>query len=843
VGRVNVIGSNALLSVNGAIELGHTSGGAGTSNTFGILLVNGGTLQANAIVAGQGSGPNVLELNNASLVLPTSAGTPTSPIASVALTNSSLQLSVTGNTSNIVAGTLTTGGGGNFINIVALPAVSFFPAQFTLLKYSGAIGGAGYDFVLTGLSGGAYCGGYLSNNLANASVDLVLTNCIVPDSFLTWDGTVDGDWDVETANWKNNIQTDLTYADGASVLFNDNASGTTTITLSDVLMPSSVTVSNNAEPYTFVGPGSLSDGASLVKQGTNVLILDNQTPNDFTGGINISAGTLQVGNNDSNGTLPPGNVNNNGTLAFARSDNLVVANTISGSGNLLQNGTNILTLSSANTFTGGVIVAQGTLQIANASALGATNNGVLVAPGATLDFNHFNIGLEPVSVSGAGVGGNGALVDNSGNSGFLSPQTLAYVTLTGDTAFGGTGRWDLRSATTTVTNAALSTGGYGYNLTKVGTNQVSLVAVLMDPALGNIDVQGGILSVEKVTTSLGNPTNTLSISNSATLQFYQVSNVLNKVLVMKDGATVYNSSGLNTFGGPVTLLGSNTFNVAGTWLKFTNSLSGAGSLVKMGNGPLYLTAPNSYSGDTSVNAGALVLSGSAALGNGAHITLAPGATLDVSGRSDGTLTLSSGQALQGGGTVLGSVSALPTTTVSPGYAGLATLVITNLVSLQGTTVMDINGATNDLITGAASITYGGTLNLVFAPGSLALSNSFKLFNAVNYSGGFSTIVPPTPGTGLAWDASQLTASGVVGVTTAPRPIITSSFVSAGGFILGGTNGIPNAPFCVLASTNLAQPLSTWIRTATNFFKPDGTFVITNSLEPAQSQQFYLLQLQ
>src|SRR4029077_8647442 len=107
-----------------------------------------------------------------------------------------------------------------------------------------------------------------------------------------------------------------------------------------------------------------------------------------------------------------------------------------------------------------------------------------------------------------------------------------------------------------------------------------LVAVSVDSALGDIDVQAGVLSVEKVTSSLGNPVNTLSVSNGATLQFFQVSNVFTKILALKDGATVLNNSGSNTFGGPVMLLGSNTLNAGGTWLKLTNVLSGPGSLIK-----------------------------------------------------------------------------------------------------------------------------------------------------------------------------------------------------------------------------------------------------------------------
>src|SRR5262249_43671953 len=123
----------------------------------------------------------------------------------------------------------------------------------------------------------------------------------------------------------------------------------------------------------------------------------------------------------------------------------------------------------------------------------------------------------------------------------------------------------------------------------------------------DIEVRAGVLSVEKTTTSLGNPSNTLSVSNGATLQFYQVSNVLNKVLVLKDGATVFNNNGTNTFGGPVTLQGSNSFNAGGVWLKLTNVLNGPGSLVKIGTSLLFLSASNTYIGNTLVNAGTLAL--------------------------------------------------------------------------------------------------------------------------------------------------------------------------------------------------------------------------------------------
>jgi hypothetical protein len=180
IGRVNVSGAGAVLVVNNTIELGHTSGGDGTTNTFGTLYINGGTVLANAIVIGAGSISNTLAMNGGTLNLATTAGTPAAPINKVALTNSTLLFAAATGSTNLVAAALVTGGVGNSISVASLPNVTIFPAQFPLIQYSGAIAGAGYNFVLGALPAGAYCGGYLSNNVANRSIDLVITNCQGP---------------------------------------------------------------------------------------------------------------------------------------------------------------------------------------------------------------------------------------------------------------------------------------------------------------------------------------------------------------------------------------------------------------------------------------------------------------------------------------------------------------------------------------------------------------------------------------------------------------------------------------------------------------------------------------
>lgn len=174
-GHVNVNGPNALLVINSTLTLGATSGGAGSANTFGALNVSGGTVLANAIAAGAGSVSNSIVVNKGRLTVTNTIGTQALGIGSISLTNATLQLFVTNGQVNLTATNLATGGASNTLNIASLPALGNQPAQFALLKYAGGIGGAGCNFTLGFLpGGGTNCGGYLSNNVAASSVDLLV---------------------------------------------------------------------------------------------------------------------------------------------------------------------------------------------------------------------------------------------------------------------------------------------------------------------------------------------------------------------------------------------------------------------------------------------------------------------------------------------------------------------------------------------------------------------------------------------------------------------------------------------------------------------------------------------
>src|SRR5260370_22865330 len=216
VGIVN-IGSNATLSVNSTLTLAALTGTL-TSGSAGTINVNGGAVVANNILGGGGA--STIGLKNGGLTLSGTGGTVAAPISILATTNSafSLALASASSSNNIVVTSLTTGGTTNIINITSAPAFPSYPVQIPLVKYSGSIGGAGYNFG-TGALPTLYAG-HLVNNSANHTIDLLLT---AGSSTLTWTRSSSGNWDTGTANWTSGGPA-VDYADGDFVQFSERAS-------------------------------------------------------------------------------------------------------------------------------------------------------------------------------------------------------------------------------------------------------------------------------------------------------------------------------------------------------------------------------------------------------------------------------------------------------------------------------------------------------------------------------------------------------------------------------------------------------------------------------------------
>ena len=189
-----------------------------------------------------------------------------------------------------------------------------------------------------------------------------------------------------------------------------------------------------------VGAGRL----DKVDVGTLVLAGNNT----YTGGTQVSGGTLQLGNGGTSGTIV-GDVTNNATLAFNRSDANTFAGTISGSGAVTQIGSGNTTLAAVNTYAGGTIVSAGTLTGSAASFGSGT-----ISDNATLVINQ----LASATMANA-INGNGSLVKRgAGAVNYIGTGTLSGATTVAQGTLAVNG--SLANSALTVANGA-TLGGSG----------------------------------------------------------------------------------------------------------------------------------------------------------------------------------------------------------------------------------------------------------------------------------------------------------------------------------------------------------------------------------------------
>ncbi|HRT57493.1 MAG TPA: hypothetical protein P5038_12770, partial [Candidatus Paceibacterota bacterium] len=466
----------------------------------------------------------------------------------------------------------------------------------------------------------------------------------------------------------------------------------------------------------------------------------------------------------------------------------------------------------------------------------------------TLDGNAKNLGLEPLILQGAGVGGRGALVNGTTDQN----DTSRNVTLAGDTVI----RTEATLGIRTSQDSDPGLRGNGYKLTKLGAGAVNLnggsnvsgITNYWDPDLGDIEIIEGQLSFQR-RINLGRPANTVTVHTNGVLHFYSlttetppVKNVqLNSGMIACGGGA---TGDINAFGGPIYIAsGSNVLRaVAGTILKLSGSITGPGNLhcVSAAGSIVALGASSTHSGITEVASGTLMLDPGGALTATPEIRVRSGATFDVTAVAPWVLGAS--QTLTGSGAVNGSVVA--NGTVSPGTS-IGTLTFNNDLTLGGVTVMEVTkdtGLASDGVVVNGSLTYGGKLEVVLAGTvPLAVNDTFQLFNApAGLSGSFSQIVLPPAYT---WDTSQLGVDGRIRVTgVAAPPQITTVTVAGGTVTLSGSGGTPGGTYYVLSSTNVGLPLASWTALITNLFDGTGKFTYSMPVNPGEPQRFFRLQM-
>jgi autotransporter-associated beta strand protein len=567
------------------------------------------------------------------------------------------------------------------------------------------------------------------NNTANNSIDLLVTT-----TGLEWTGTNSSSWDYSTYNWldPDGASQDI-YADGDAVNFSDITTNYT-VSIPATVTPGGITV-NTTSNYFFGGPAGISGSASLIKTGPGILTIANSN-NVFTGGTFINQGTLQLADMNYGYPYPGGALNDNGGVV-----------TVANGGTLDVNG----------------------IEVPNYQSYGPDGYNVYI--------------------TGAGVNGNGALVNN--NTSNNDNADAGYVTLTGNATVGGLGDVNVRHGV----SPQLTSQSGAYTLTKVGSGQFRVrYNTVVSTNFGNINILQGIVSYESSNTNgFGDPTKTIFIGSGAGFALGTSTAPFKKQIIASNNATIYCYGGGSVLATPVTLVGgaitinANYFNA----ITFSNVLSGPAGVNISYNSPVTFAAPNTYTGATYVSdcnaapGSILHLIGYGSITNSSGIQLqgtqsgqAYAGGLDVSGRVDGTLTLVNNQTFRGdnGSYVNGSVVATSGATLTPGgLNNIQYFNVSNNVTLSaGSTVVadvsiDTGSPSNDVINVTGALSYGGTLQLnPSGTAPLTAGSAFKLFNFGSQSGNFATLAG-SPGTGLGWTFNPATGVATVVQTLPSTP--------------------------------------------------------------------------
>jgi autotransporter-associated beta strand protein len=223
----------------------------------------------------------------------------------------------------------------------------------------------------------------------------------------TWTGTASPLWS-DPANWETGVP-----GNGDNLLFPLNVTNQTT--MNDLPV----------DPMRVFGAISVTGGnyflagnAIHLKSGINV----------SGGSAIVSLGVTLAGSQSFVGVTMSGPIDLAGnTLTIDGPSDSSISGVISGAGALVKNGSGVYQISGNNSYTGSTTINAGAFSLAHGSALGSPADGTTVANGATVNLLGGITVPEPLTLTGRGNVGGGALRSFSGGTN----TSTGDITLTG----------------------------------------------------------------------------------------------------------------------------------------------------------------------------------------------------------------------------------------------------------------------------------------------------------------------------------------------------------------------------------------------------------------------------
>ncbi|MFM9818067.1 UNVERIFIED_CONTAM: autotransporter-associated beta strand repeat-containing protein, partial [Spiribacter pallidus] len=258
--------------------------------------------------------------------------------------------------------------------------------------------------------------------------------------------------------------------------------------------------------------------------------------------------------------------------------------------------------------------------------------------------------------------------------------------------------------------------------------------------------------------------------------------------------------------------------------------SGAG-LTKQGGGTLKLTANNTFTGDTTIEAGTLQIGDggpAGALGSDS-IKIGDGATLDIR-RSDsytlsGDITDTAGTPSTGGSVAIDSSGGTITLSGNNSYSG-GTTVTAGVLKAGSDLTTDVSGTVTGGAFGLGKSAAGDGLITVAAGAELDL-NSYTISNDLNLSGG------GVNGGALNHSGSdKATVTGDITLAAAGTVIKSTGDLTLGGDLITGFPPAPGSPLTLefdnAGRVDLASDLT--LTTDTKIISGAGTLRLAGSID-------------
>ena len=522
---------------------------------------------------------------------------------------------------------------------------------------------------------------------------------------------------------------------------------------------------------TFTGSGnysgSLSLGSGSVTVNSNTATMVLTSGNYYGGGTYLVAGAIDIGNSSALGS---GTVYLQGGSLGAVSGPVNLSNFITGGALILPANSSILELSGgSNSFTGPIIIQSGaTLQLDTPGAIGGLNPAnpstgfAIVTSGASLSVkdNGGSLGLNggtpggaPIllTLTGSGIGGNGALTTPANTSGTWAGNINASGPITIAPGIGST--LVLSGA---ITSPSSGSGAilYASNKNDSGNSVITLAppSASSNTYTGESQVAGdygGTFAALTVGLGSANGFSTASGLNLVAGGTGQASVELNgynqSVQYLAGGGGNFQIS--NTAATTSILSISNGNTSAGAAQTFAAPIIGNIAVVKTGSGNQLLSGTNTFTGGTTITQGALTATNLSSLGTGA--VRLNGGSLSLLGPAATTYTGFAGFKLN-------QNSVAVTNSAGSISSDNSTLYLTNLnnneaVSAYSPTPIAVSTSSNFVVNFTWHNANAGTAN----DGVYSVADGFA-FNIQNSPSGNSAL--GGNGGGLGYSGTTLSAS-------------------------------------------------------------------------------------